>query len=660
MRGRAAGMLLIVGIPLLAIMVGASSVSLRALHAIHADADGRHVVGGTYVVGWDSPLFNPFVDDRLTIFMVLMSVAYLLAVTSLGALIIRAIPGADRWPRPVRMLAGFIPGFLMVLAPLQIIFAALPLRSAAWVAWAVVVGLAVVAHRRRLASLGDAIATRRWPSGMGLGVVVATGGIVVLSAIHRLQAGRNFMVPDSVTTFLQVAQSHIAGRVPGGYLTQWDQQSDEWVFNAPLMFTGPAARDFLFPLFLTSALALASFACLVYGLIRSLASRRGNLAALVGVAFVLLSTPLVDPRYYVSLFGGQNPTAWLGHPGRYIGIVAPWLALVLMRRMSRLSATATLFAIAGLGFLSVHVTVYVVVAVAAVLLWRLLDGRRPDLLSSPPAQWSVHVLAGVVLFAPLVVFGSVNRIDQPGLLSTVLIASAVGAIAAAMLLAAGSRPAGGAGWGVKRVPSPRVLIAAFGVLILGFLVSGNLTATLGGGTVRRVLAAVLPGYDAPAISRGILGDSPVSNLNFPSFSGSECVISGHCLGAGGYLAAYGMFSVIVAAGWVALGRVGTCEGVARQRAVWLYSLAAVSLSFVLVDFTGSGLGVAWVLTRFIEVPYYGVLAASLAAVIASRSVFTAAVGVTVGVVWSLVPFFANLVPLQWLDIVHYIVSWAIG
>ncbi|HWI73654.1 MAG TPA: hypothetical protein VNT55_16975, partial [Baekduia sp.] len=304
------GVVLVVGLALVAAIVGgADGVDLHVLHTIHADGAQTHDVTKIYVPGWISPAFNPFVDDRLRLLTPLVTIVYLLSVTAIGSPLVGAIRGSETWPRVVRLLAGFLPGFLMVLAPLQILFAATGIVTAAWIALVATPVVAVVAHRRTLA---QKIAERRAGAQSGsrrswLGAAGAIAFIIFVCALHRLQAGRMFMVPDSISIFLQAADAQLKGGL-GDHLAQWDQQSDEWVFNAPIMFTSHAARDQLFGFWATQVVSLASFGALVFGLVYSFAWRHRRWAAALTVGAVIASTPAIYPWDNISLVGGQNPT----------------------------------------------------------------------------------------------------------------------------------------------------------------------------------------------------------------------------------------------------------------------------------------------------------------------------------------------------------------
>ncbi|MCW2996406.1 MAG: hypothetical protein JWQ18_3901 [Conexibacter sp.] len=136
----------------LVVVATTSNMQLRILNQIHADAASTHDVGGTYVQGWISPQFNPLVDGRLRLLTPLLTFVYLLSATAFGAFLIGAVRGSAAWPRPVRLLAGFLPGYLMTLAPLQVLFAATSFTTASRIALVAVPALALLTQRRALAA----------------------------------------------------------------------------------------------------------------------------------------------------------------------------------------------------------------------------------------------------------------------------------------------------------------------------------------------------------------------------------------------------------------------------------------------------------------------------------------------------------------------------
>lgn len=622
--------MLVGGLALIAaIVANADEVDLHALHLIHADGVSTHDVAKVYVAGWLSPDFNPFVDGRLRVVTPILTALQLASVAAIGRGLLDVVPGVGTWPRLVRILGSFLPGFLMVLLPLRLLFSALPVVQASHVALVLLPIVAFLVQRGRIID-----GARRLRAGEDAALpwaVAAAGGIVVLCALDRLQAGRYFMVPDSITDFLKVAGAQLQGQA-GKYLVQWDQQSDEWVFNAPLLFSSHGARDQLFVFWMTQATGIASFGALVFGLVWRFAWRRRTLAAVLATGAVLASTPAIFPWDNVSLFGGQNPALWLGHPGRLVSIVAPFFALLLLGPWTRRQAVAVLLATAGLAFVTANGMIYTVGAVVCAMVWTVLIGRVPR-AAGAARTIAVHVFALAALAAPVYVYWAEGRSDylDDGVGWLLVVGGAL-AVVASIVLALTTRPVSAApiAW---RSAGARA-VAAAGALITGLFLSNNMVSDFAGGAVRNALGHVLPGYSGPVVSRQVLA----KHFEFPSFTGDECQISGHCLSGSWFLAVYGLTIVLALASWMALGRLGETERVDRRRAVWLVIVAALVMSFAVVDFTGADSLSAWNLTRLIEVPYYAILAFAAVALVGSRSRFTVITGGTVLAVWTVVPF----------------------
>lgn len=616
----------------LAVVATSSNISVDVLGQIHGESTMLHEIGGTYVAGWTSPEWNPFVDGRFRVLTLLLTIVYLTSVTAIGATVVTAIRGADRWPWAIRVLAGFLPGFLIVLAPLQILFAGLPYLTAAWIALIATPAVAIALHRHALAASVTSLRSdpdyrRRW-----LKTAAIVVGVVVLCGVHRLQAGRYFMVPDSISAFLEAARQQLSG-VFGSHLAQWDQQSDEWIFSAPLMFSSSASQDYLFPLYAAEFVGLASFSALLFGIVHSVAVRRPRLTATLAMAAVLASTPSIYPWYEISLIGGQNPMMWLGHPGRMIGIVAPWIALLLLgRRLSTRATIAILLATAGMAFMTISGTAYVFVALLGAGVWHLLHGRGPARVRTVARAVLIPALGLAAIATPTFVYWELHRTSSPNSLGWVLVLGSAVALTGALLVALSAS-------GTSPLPrlsrlTPRVVIwlATLGV---GFLLSNNLVSNLADGQVRTTLASVLPGYGVPVESRGIA--SGTSSIAFPTFTGTECQFTGHCLSFPYFLVAYGFLTILALATWLALSQREAAVDQAPRRAAFLVTVAALVASFALVDWTGSDQLTAWVLTRFIEIPYYALLGFAALALVGSRNRLTAWAGGGVLTAWIVIP-----------------------
>ena len=636
------GAVLVVGLAVVAAVVaGSNGVSIPALAQIQADGASTHEVGGTYVAGWISPLWNPFVDGRFRILTLIATAVYFTSVTAIGATLVAAIRGSAAWPRVVRVLAGFLPGYLIMLGPLQLLFAGVGYLTAAWVALVATPLVAIALHRRALAATATALRhdggyRRRW-----LGAAAAILGILVLCGLHRLQSGRYFMVPDSIAAFLQAAQQQLAGGL-GSHLVQWDQQSDEWIFSAPLMFTSAHGADYLFPLYAAQFVALASFACLVFGAVHSFAWRRPLLVASLATASVLAASPSIDPRYQIALIGGQNPMMWLGHPGRMIGVVGPWIALLLLGgARSRRTSVALLLGTVGLAFTTVSGLAYVAVALVGAGAWQLLRGRMPVRGAERVRATAVTALALLAIAAPVFVYWDLHQAEEVDDLGWILVAGAGAAVLAAILVALAAPRLGAAR------PRPTWLLPRVAAWVLtlavGFVLSNNLVGNVADGQLRSTLASVLPGYGTPLASRGVA--TGADNVTFPSFTGQECSISGHCVSFGYFLAGYGVVLLLALATWLALGQRAPGEDAGPRRAAFLVTLSAFVCSFALVDWTGADQLTAWVLTRFVEIPYYALLAFAALALVGARNRVTAWAGGAVLVAWTAIPLaYSHVVP----------------
>jgi hypothetical protein len=186
-------------------------------------------------------------------------------------------------------------------------------------------------------------------------------------------------------------------------------------------------------------------------------------------------------------------------------------------------------------------------------------------------------------------------------------------------------------------------VAWLATLGTGFVLSNNLVGSVADGQVRDILASALPGYGLPLESRGYV--SITSSLHFPVFTGQECAFTGHCVSFPYFLAAYGFLTVLALSSWLALGQRAPGEDTGPRRAAWLITVAALLCSLALVDFTGVDQVSAWVLTRFIEVPYYALLGFAALAFAGSRSRVTTWAGATVIAAWTVVPLaFSHVIP----------------
>jgi hypothetical protein len=625
---------------------GSPDASLANLR--HYRSDWGVYPVGSYPGGWWSyvgaRLFYPAIQGNVQGATFTFAIAYLGAATAIGRSVVDALRGDDQWPRVVSALAGFLPGYLMVLAPLQLLFASVSLQTATWIALVGLPIVAVVLHRRAIVRAGRSLrhdpATRRRA---GASIVVAVV-MVTLAAIHRLQAGNFFLVQDSLLSWLLGATDQLTGNV-GSHLAQWNQQTDEWVFNAPMLFRSYTHRDALFSFYATQSLGLVSFACLVFGIVHRLAQRRRTLAAYVAVGVVLASTPLIYPWRYITVIGGDNPALWTGQTGRQIGIVAPWAALLLLGRQRRATKIAVGLATAGLAFTSIQNVAYVLAAVGAGLAWRTRAGYASTWIQRPNLRGAAYLIPVAVLAMIVYAFWWIQQVWVPTGSAWWLLGSVVLAAAGAVAIGLGTT-------GRDAIGRPRarpIWIGAWAATLAGgFMLSNNAMEPIFGDRLRHLLSFVLPGYGGTVMARTDIGDNVFGNLTFPAFSEFGCTtFYNYCDSFAGFLASFGFLLVVVFATWLGLGPLTTEAAVNARRAALLLMVAGLATAVTTMFFTGVEAGAQPnIFSRLLDVPYYGLLALAAMTFAGSRNRPTMFAGIGVLVVWSIVPLIGSRWPEQ--------------
>ena len=250
--------------------------------------------------------FSPDLRHRSWLLTMMFEVIYIAATMAIGSRLVAAIRGDDEWPVPVRWLAGFLPGYLMLLAPLQLLFVAVPVATASWIGLAAVPARAIALHWRNVVA-GPRNLRIQLPRRNGATAAVSIAVVmVVVAVIHRLQQGVFHLTQDSISVFLWGSSYQFDGAF-GKYLVHWKTQTDEWLFNAPLVFSHGRFGDFWFPFYITQSVSVASLLCLVYGVVHRIARRRKVLAGSLAAAVVFGSTLAIYPWVYVTIVGGGSP-----------------------------------------------------------------------------------------------------------------------------------------------------------------------------------------------------------------------------------------------------------------------------------------------------------------------------------------------------------------
>jgi hypothetical protein len=593
------------------------------------------------------PPIDPFSTDiahRSWLLTMIFEITYLTSTMAIGSRIVPAIRGDDQWPTPVRWLAGFLPGYLMTLAPLQLLFAAVPLTTASWIGLATVPAWAIALHWRGLVASTHDLRLRpprRDGTTVAVGIALA---MVAVAAIHRLQQGIFHLTQDSIIYFLNVAEVQLQGGPGTDYLAHWKTQTDEWLFNAPLMYSHGSYGDLWFPFYLTQSVSVAGFLCLVYGIVHRIARRRQALAGSLAVAAVFGSTLAIYPWVYVQIVGGGQPIIALAHPGRHIGIIAPVAALLIMQGPRKPPLWTLALATLGLGFVTLNDLMYVGLAVTAGLIWRMLRGR-PGVLQAAAARVGVHATLILALALPLVAYSFTRHAPSTPIVPTLILAVAcLAALSGAAVIT----------WGTTRAEQQTGdvrWLAWYGVWVMtatvGLLFSDNLGASRFGVRIHDLMAPLLPGFGVPAATRNVLTDGVFVGLHLPAFSQGACDTNTSCGGIPNFLMGYGVLFSLILAGWVAYGRLKPdSESTNQHRVAMLIGLAALPTAMILVFFAGAETQQAGALTRMLEWPYYTLLVLGVLAVCDLRQRWVATVGVIFLTIWTIVPLLSFEWPVQ--------------
>jgi hypothetical protein len=583
--------------------------------------------------------FSPDISHRSWLLTIIFEVTYLPATMAIGSRIVHPLQGDDEWPAPVRWLAGFLPGYLMTLAPLQLLFTAVPLATASWVGLAAVPAWAIALHWRGLiAGARTPRLPRRDGATVAVGIVVV---MVMLAAIHRLQQGIFHLTQDSISVFLHAAGWHLRATPGMEYLLHWKAQTDEWLFNAPLMFSHGSDGDLWFPFYITQSVSVAGFLCLVYGIVHRVAQRRKALAGSLAVAAVFGSTLAIYPWVYVQVVGGGQPVIALAHPGRLIGIIGPWMALLIMQGPRKAPVWALALATLGLGFATLNDLMYVGLAVTAGLIWHFLRGR-PGVLQTPAARVGVHATLVLALALPLIAYSFTRRASSDPIVPTLILATAcMAALSGAAVIAWSATKRQPQTGGVRRLQWYGAWIVTATV---GLVLSDNVTGTQIGARVHEWMTPLFPGFNGPVVNRGELTDGAFAGLSFAVFSQGACDTNTSCGGIPNFLMGYGVLFALILAAWVGYGRLKPhAERTNQHRVTMLICVAALPPAMILVFFTGAETLQAGALTRMLEFPYYTLLVLGVLAFCELRRQWVAIVGASFLAIWTIVP----LLSFEW-------------
>ncbi len=591
--------------------------SQQLLQSIHADSSKLYepgkVVFDYFGNPWDATRFDP-TESPLSLVVMIVAILYMLMICYIGKSIILTLLDRDyELPRIPLLFSGFLIGYTTILMPIRIVFIIFEARTASILC---IFGVLSWSLRSILRMPVESSRSNIWISFFLILVLIS------FSVLYRFQSGRNFLVSDSNLVFLDYARKFKADQSDLGYLPTWDQQSDEWIFNAPGIFLLQSSQfDSLWYL-VSAAFGQLSLFFSIYLFSRYFFLKLfQSTFAIVGAWFpsflVFFSTPAWTPAAYVSLFGGQNPVIYLGHPGRYVGLILPCVMLFLFEKHVESDPRyfRRILFFSGIGFMSVHLTFYVILIGLILVLIRTKHAETilPD--SVPSGRYrrispnSLYVLIPSLLSLVLVYYlnqrkvesGVVEVVNTPSGSSVFLL---LGSVLSVLLF----RFAFHNGTSIPDLYQRLVDYLVYGLSIFsGFLISGNTLLSI---SVFRSawgsIGSVLPFFKTEPSSRGLAANIEFQAFNF---SGNECWVTGHCLSIWGFL---GSFGLVV---FLTFGAIVSCSFNRKISSIHKKLLGLVvilfPITFFIVDFTGgNGLGASWIKTRFVEPVYYYILVLS--------------------------------------------------
>lgn len=596
----AAGGLLLLTALVLVLIHRVSALDLTHWQAIHADSNAVWEPAGIYGDGWDTKRFDPFARGHLPLRDLALLVLHVAATLVVGARLLWSSAPTRSWPVGVQLGAGFLIGYLPVVVLSRFVSLWLPLTAAAWVLLTLE-GLAACVvlrtfRRHPVDDLGGNVARDRTS-------LLLIGLLVAATVVWTYQSGRNFLVSDSLVEFLRIAAGELGDF---RHLPRFGKQSDEYLFNlAPLTLGSPGSIALWF--WLTNALAKASMLCLTFGFASTLTQGR-RVPPLLACGLLLFVTPAVDPRYYLSLVGGQNPTVFLGHAGRFVGIVLP-LSLLLFASPRR--TVGQYVALLMLGCVLVGTSVHNLVTAVAVLSLALTatyaHRLQPVFLKQSRESGVSNLLAALAILAPLVAYGSLGKSTNSGFHGIPVLLGALAAFVLAVGLAADSdenAPPDPFLAGLRSFDGRRALMFLAGTAV-GALTMGNIFVNLASSDhpIVRLLGKVVPG----------LGQPPILVKGFTSgiapFAPSDCMQAptAACHSFPGFIGYFGTTFAVAGVMWlVMMGSDAPPSTRRRDRALVMLAILLFDVGLFLTDFLGTSETVVyWSQTRFLEVGYYG-------------------------------------------------------
>jgi hypothetical protein len=655
-RGRARELMTLVAVPIGVVLVcvllarlADPEPGLSYWADIHGDSLHVYEPQGVYGDNWNTAAFEPFSGGRVGLLELALALVAYGGTIVVGERILRSLVTRYRWPLSLRLggafLIGYIPVFALVrLVTLRVGTNTAPALCLAALAATAIVSLAVDFRSRHAGNAGRATGVRPLP----VAVLLSAFAIVVWT----IQSGRNYLVSDSVLLFLGVARGDY-GRLD--WLPPFGRQMDEFLFNYPMAYADRGSTTFALWFWLTNAIAKVSMVWLIVGVVWTLTKGRWLIAGLSSV-LVLFASPLAEPSRYVSLFGGQNPAIYLGHAGRFLGIVLPFLILLVVSE--GMDGTAR-WVSAGLGFAmmatSPHNVLYAGVTglLLALIVGARLVLRATDRRVRSATAWIAGLGMVLVVGGPLVTYGTIGMDGLHGMGGVALALGVAGALAASVALAVRGVAETGVGLSEELPAGHPSRLVAMGVgVLLGVLTMGNVfyKSLMEHGAYRSIMRNLFPAYR----------EDPLFVMSFDSkpFTHASCtgVPTPVCSSFSGFASYLGPTFLAGVVALVVL-LVSLSQASLRQRdlILVLLQLSLFEIGMFLTDFMGAAdPATYWIQTRFLEIGYYGILI-MLPVVLWNHLSGQVRTGSLLAVsAWFVVPLVANPFAQQWWENLDYL------
>ena len=482
------------------------------------------------------------------------------------------------------LLAGIIPGSLILIAASRIVSLLLDNRYAPGLLMVIVIaagGVAALAARRRWNKDSVSAASGLWPA------------ICLIACIFlfTIQMDRFNILGEASSWFISdVYMSGTTGIGTAGRFPLVSQHYDEAAFLYPILYglvhRGPSTPDTLSVLYwIMVSLGRASVGSLIYLALRSLGVDR--LSAVISLAFVCAATLSINAISSRLLFDSLSPLAYALHIARFLIPVLPFLLVAAIVELRGRGGAA---ALAVSGFLGVGLSA-MPVHVAIALAWALPVAALIQVsghLSTSRKVWSAaSVAASMIIVGFILTYAFAHRL--PAAVS-VLVLLGAGAIAALVVLGAWWTDAA-KDWRAILSTPVLVILAMCAGFALGLIFLGNILIAHS----FAVLGHVWPWSGLEIANRAIgdLGSSTGKLELSPYCSGYYWefrTLAGHCSSLPMLVRTYGLAFAAMAgviAWWLRVWPENEPESDRRRTAILcglVACLIAMPVSFVAYDF----------------------------------------------------------------------------